>query len=115
MAYLEWNDRFNTGVARIDLQHRRLVDFLNELNRRLGVDIELQVDPVSLMHEKAKKQETDGIILLNPDFADKQGYLKTRLYYRSYPVVIGTVDIRFDHQRSLQAYCWYHRLSVLSK
>ena len=31
MAYLEWNDRFNTGVSKIDLQHRRLVDFLNEL------------------------------------------------------------------------------------
>ena len=31
MAYLEWNDQFNTGISRIDQQHRRLVDFLNDL------------------------------------------------------------------------------------
>ena len=31
MAYLEWNDRFNTGISKIDQQHRCLVDFLNDL------------------------------------------------------------------------------------
>ena len=31
MAYLDWSDRFNTGISDIDQQHRRLVGFLNDL------------------------------------------------------------------------------------
>lgn len=31
MAYLPWKDSYATGIAKIDLQHRQLVDYLNQL------------------------------------------------------------------------------------
>jgi hemerythrin len=32
MAYLQWTNDLNTGIEVIDKQHRRLVEYLNELN-----------------------------------------------------------------------------------
>ncbi len=32
MAYLHWSSDMETGIAVIDSQHQRIVDFLNELN-----------------------------------------------------------------------------------
>jgi hemerythrin len=32
MAYLHWSDDLNTGIEVIDKQHRRIVDYINELN-----------------------------------------------------------------------------------
>lgn len=31
MAFFEWQSSYQTGIARIDGQHRKLVDHLNEL------------------------------------------------------------------------------------
>lgn len=31
MAFFEWKDNYQTGIAKIDGQHRKLVDYLNEL------------------------------------------------------------------------------------
>lgn len=31
MAFFEWKDSYQTGIAKIDGQHRKLVDYLNEL------------------------------------------------------------------------------------
>ena len=32
MAYLEWKDELNTGIGVIDGQHRRIVDYINQLH-----------------------------------------------------------------------------------
>ncbi len=32
MAYLHWTEDLNTGIEVIDKQHRRIVDYINELN-----------------------------------------------------------------------------------
>lgn len=32
MAYLHWTDDLNTGIDVIDKQHRRIVEYINELN-----------------------------------------------------------------------------------
>ena len=32
MAYLHWSSDLDTGIEVIDKQHRRIVDYLNELN-----------------------------------------------------------------------------------
>lgn len=31
MAFFKWKDSYQTGIAKIDGQHRRLADYLNEL------------------------------------------------------------------------------------
>ncbi len=36
MATFEWNSLFETGLAEVDLQHRRLVELVNQLGRDLG-------------------------------------------------------------------------------
>ncbi len=73
-----------------------VVDFLEALNKRLGIHIALRIDPVPIMHAKAKAKETDGIALIHPNYADKLGFLKTKTYYRSYPTVFGPNDISFE-------------------
>lgn len=40
MAYIEWTDNLNTGIALIDKQHKELVDCLNELNDAIEPDID---------------------------------------------------------------------------
>ena len=32
MAYLDWKDELNTGIRVIDGQHRRIVDYINQLH-----------------------------------------------------------------------------------
>ena len=32
MAHIQWNSRFDTGIEVIDLQHRRIVDMINDLH-----------------------------------------------------------------------------------
>ena len=36
VALIQWNDRFNVGVRSLDLQHRQLIDVLNELHAALS-------------------------------------------------------------------------------
>jgi len=31
MAFLNWSESYSTGIATIDLQHKKIVSFLNEL------------------------------------------------------------------------------------
>ena len=38
MAYLHWTSDLETGIAVIDKQHRRIVDFINELNDTDGLN-----------------------------------------------------------------------------
>ena len=95
---LGYNPSFEpTVIVNPDGSYEGIVaDFLDALNMRLGTHIELQIDPVQIMHEKAKTRETDGIILLHPNYADKLGYLKTHTYYRSYPIVFGRAGDSFN-------------------
>ena len=36
MALVEWSDRYSVGVAKMDAQHRQLIDVLNELHKAMG-------------------------------------------------------------------------------
>ncbi len=40
MTLIEWRSDFETGVADVDLEHRELVDLINELHGQLGSDAE---------------------------------------------------------------------------
>lgn len=52
MAYITWTPDLNTGIHEIDVQHRRIVDYINRLNdartsgdrEQIGVVIEETVD-----------------------------------------------------------------------
>ncbi len=35
MALIQWSDSFSVDVAEIDMQHRRLIDMINELNEAM--------------------------------------------------------------------------------
>ena len=94
---LGYTDTFEPEViAEPDGTYRGiLVDFLDELNRRLGTRIGLKIDSVTQIIEKAKTQAIDGICNIHAEYADALGLLKTRGYMLSYPTVFGRKNIDF--------------------
>jgi len=81
-----------------DGTHRGLlVDFLDELNKRLGTSITLRTDSVPKIFEKATTKQVDGILALHPEKADKLGLLKTRGHLAVYPTVFVHRNVSFEH------------------
>ena len=72
-----------------------LVDFLDEMNRRLGTRITLQIDSIPGILQKAKNKEVDGILEMLPEYADKLGLLKSIGYLRAYPAVFARKNVSF--------------------
>ena len=72
-----------------------MVDFLEELNRRLGTRITLRIDSIPAILEKAKTKEVDGILEMHPEYADKLGLLKSIGYLRAYPAVFARKHVSF--------------------
>ncbi len=66
-----------------------LVDFLDALNRKLGINIGLHIDLVPGLIEKVKEKKIDGILALHPEYADKLGLLKTQDHWPGYPAVFA--------------------------
>ena len=87
------------------------VDFLAELNRRLGTRIGLKIYPVPELLEKAQKREVDGIISLHPEFADKLGLLKSRTHFVNYPAVFSRKDVSFNNPSDLAG----KRVAIIDK
>ena len=88
-----------------------LVDFLDELNRRLGTRIGLRIYPVGELVAKAQKKEVDGIPDIHPEYADKLGLLKTRAYITGYPTVFARRDASFDRPADLAG----KRIAIIDK
>ena len=89
-------------ITNPDGSHRGiLVDFLDELNRRLGTRIRLRIDPIPELLGKAQKRETDGILNILPEYADKLGLLKTDGYLTGYGAVFTRKNIVFDRPSDL--------------
>jgi ABC-type amino acid transport substrate-binding protein len=81
-----------------DGTHRGLlIDFLDEINKRVGTRITLRIDSVSKIVEKAKTKQVDGILFLNDERADKLGLLKTKGYLAAYPTVFARRNVSFEH------------------
>jgi len=74
-----------------------LVDFLDELNRRLGIRIDLRINAIPKVLEEAKERKIDGILNIHPEYANKLGLLKTKGYMAGYPVVFTRSDFSFEH------------------
>ena len=74
-----------------------LVDFLDEINKRLGTRIALRTDSVRKIVEKTKTKHIDGILFLHPERADKLGLLKTKGYLAVYPTVFARRNVSFVH------------------
>jgi len=74
-----------------------LVDFLDEINKRLGAHIALRTDSVRKIVEQAKTKHVDGILFLHPERADKLGLLKTKGYLAVYPTVFARRNVSFEH------------------
>lgn len=36
MSLIEWKDSFSVGVAAVDLEHRELIELINDLHERIG-------------------------------------------------------------------------------
>ena len=73
-----------------------LVDFLAELNRRLGTQIGLEIDTIPAILEQAKTKKVDGILEMLPEYADKLGLLKTATYLSAYPAIFGRHDVSYN-------------------
>ena len=100
---LGYTDVFEPEViTNPDGSHRGiLVDFLDELNRRLGTRIRLRIDPIPELLGKAQKRKTDGIVNILPEYADKLGLLKTEGYLTGYGAVFTRKNMVFDRPSDL--------------
>jgi|GEM_PF-882184 len=73
-----------------------LVDFLEELNKRLGIRIKLRIDSVPEILQMAETKAVDGILEMHPEYADKLGLLKTEGYLTAYPAVFARRNVSFE-------------------
>ena len=98
-----YTDAFEPEViTNPDGSHRGvLVDIVAELNRRLGTRIRLRIDPIPEMLGKARKKETDGILYILPEYADKLGLLKTEGHLTGYAGVFARRDVPFNRPSDL--------------
>lgn len=75
MAIFEWKDSYATGIAKIDTQHRKLVDYLNELYDAMkagqGRDALARVFQGLLDYTKTHFAAEEGLMKLYgyPDYA----------------------------------------------
>jgi polar amino acid transport system substrate-binding protein len=86
-------------IVNPDGTHRGLlVDFLDELNKRLGTRIALRTystTPKGIA--KVLTNQVDGILFTHPERADKLGLLKTKGYLAVYPTVFARRNVSFEH------------------
>lgn len=110
---LGYTDAFEPEViVNPDGSHRGiLVDFLGELNERLGTSIRLRIDPIPELLKKTQKKEVDGILSLTPGYADKLGLLKTRSHFTNYPVIFAYKGVSFEHPSNLA----HKRVAIIDK
>ncbi len=50
MSLIEWRDDFSVGVASVDLEHRELIDLINELHALIGKNASAE-DVVAMLGE----------------------------------------------------------------
>lgn len=86
-----------------------LVDFLAELNRRLGTGIKLSTGTLKENLPKVKSGEEDGILALHPDYADALGLLKTRTYITAYPALFARKGLVLNSPADLAGKKIVHR------
>ncbi|MFC1652310.1 PAS domain S-box protein [Planctomycetota bacterium] len=73
-----------------------LVDALGQINKRLGTRISLRLYDIPTVLENAQKKKVDGIVALNPEYAEKLGLLSTEVYWPDYPAVFARRGISFS-------------------
>ncbi len=69
MVFIEWSDQYNIGIDQIDQQHRRLVEFINELQNRVDQGVGRQrclntmtaLTDYVLEHFEAEEKLMEGI------------------------------------------------------
>jgi len=100
---LGYTDTFQPEViVDSDGTHRGiLVDLLDELNRRLGVNIGLRIYPGSTVIGKAKGGEVDGILSLHPEYAGRLGLLSTQAHTEAYPAAFTRRNVSLDRPSDL--------------
>ncbi len=60
------------------------VDFLAELNNRLGTRIDLYIDSYSTVIKKNRSKEVDGFVTIHPKNAERLGLLSSKWHARGY-------------------------------
>lgn len=72
-----------------------VVDFLDKINRRLGIDIGLEVDKWPTILNKVEQNELGGVVAISPGNADARGILKTKSHLTGYPAIYGRIGTPF--------------------
>lgn len=78
-----------------------LVDFLDEINLRLGTRIKLDILPVPELLDKARGKKIDGILNILPKYAQNLGMIPTREHIHNYPAVFARKNTIFNHPSDL--------------
>jgi ABC-type amino acid transport substrate-binding protein/two-component sensor histidine kinase len=71
------------------------IDFLNELNARLGTQIEVEVYSWSDMIDRAKSGESDGVLMLGSNTANSAGLLSSDTLFNVYNTFFTRIDADF--------------------
>lgn len=94
-----------------------IVDFIDEINRRLGSDIRIKIGPWPEIQDQAEQNEIDGLACIVPELADDRGLLKTQSHFAVYPTVFGRTGSSFTRPEDMEgksiAYTEGHRLAEI--
>ncbi len=44
--FFVWDDAYNTGIEVIDIQHRKIVDYINQLDKAISTNDKVEIDKV---------------------------------------------------------------------
>ncbi len=73
-----------------------LIDFVDEMNRRTGLNILIVPGIWTEIQTKAEQKELDGIQIIHPNLADRLGLLKTKSVINAYPAIFARNESTFQ-------------------
>ena len=97
MTYLKWEEELNTGIEQIDLQHRQIVDYINQLydvhHNKIGGQLEVKETILNLI---------DYTLLhfsLEESLFEKSGYGNTEEHCKNH-IKFSKIILDYKHKLS---------------
>ena len=77
MSLIEWKDEFSVGVAEVDLEHRDLIDLINDLHTLMGE---------SATHDKVVEMLGEIFAQISAHFALEEKFMRDTHATTAFPI-----------------------------
>lgn len=95
--YAEWNDSYSIGVGRIDEQHKRLFELVNNLFMGIKADDSANAVEVALSSLVEYAQEHFST---EEDLMDRHSYPRVRAHIDEHSQLLGAIDAYIEKTKS---------------